>query len=475
VQTKPNLILFSDKLFPSSSGDHHSSDLRISSLVEQARHDLKAQAGETYGVLTQQAQEDLPVTLSGFMARLLLLEPDPEYLQMAVRFWIAAQREMLFRLQIDRTEIERCFCNGCSSGQLIEVALDLSDRHDQGRSVAALTFDSGLKLVYKPRDIGIEDWYFRALTWLNRIGAPLPFQTLQVLRRPEYGWVQFIPHRRCRSKQELRQYYRNAGALLCLLYVLRAQDCHFQNLLACVENPVLVDVETLFQPQLADSELPSVAQTGMIPHWRFGPEGQAYDVSALGCVTPQSTHFRIPSWSATGVQFELGVLMPRENVPFPLQDSFSPQSYVEEMASGFGETYRFLADHRRQLIAQIQSAACLRVRYIFRETVEYYEALNGGLRSTATPGITLSALPHSRAVFDSLRQHEVHALEQLDIPRFMLPATSCDLCGVENCFSGSGFELVADRIERLREEDLEQQENLLRLSWSFFGVSNSLS
>lgn len=474
MQQRPNLTLFSDKLFGETSGEHHLADPRVSRLVAQAMRELQEQAGRAYGVLSQNAQEALPFALSGFLARLLLLQPAPGYTQKVTRFWVNAQREMLCRLKLDRAKIEQRFADGHSCGQLTEVTLDLSDRHNQGRSVAALTFESGLKLVYKPRDIGIEDWYFQTLAYLDQIGAPLPFLTPKVLRRPGYGWVQFISHRRCRSKEEVSRYYRNAGAMVCVLYIIGAADCHFQNLVACGEYPVLVDAETLFQPELSDSEPTSVTRTGMVPQWRFGPQGEAYDISALGCVATRSTHFWIPNWSATGLRFELGVLSPHQNVPFPLTESFTPQSYVEEMVSGLSKTYCFLADHRRQLAAQIQSAKYLPVRYIFRETLEYYEAINDGLRSGASRRITLGALPRFRAVFDPFRHDEVHALEQLDIPRFTLPASSCDLGGVERCFRESGFALVTNRMEGLCEQDLERQVDALRLAWSLARLFTSL-
>lgn len=262
--------------------------------------------------------------------------------------------------------------------------------------------------------------------------------------------------------------------MVCVLYIIGAADCHFQNLVACGEYPVLVDAETLFQPELSDSEPTSVTRTGMVPQWRFGPQGEAYDISALGCVATRSTHFWIPNWSATGLRFELGVLSPHQNVPFPLTESFTPQSYVEEMVSGLSKTYCFLADHRRQLAAQIQSAKYLPVRYIFRETLEYYEAINDGLRSGASRRITLGALPRFRAVFDPFRHDEVHALEQLDIPRFTLPASSCDLGGVERCFRESGFALVTNRMEGLCEQDLERQVDALRLAWSLARLFTSL-
>lgn len=445
----------------------------MSQLAAQALDQVKTEAGKSYSVITPDAQESMRIALSEFLVRLLLLQPDPGYMQQILSLCVNANSEMLHRLELDRTEIESYFFEGHSCKELSAIALDLSDRHSAGRSVAILTFHSGLKVVYKPRETAIEEWYFQTLARFNQISAPLSFATLKVLSRPAYGWVQFIPHERCRCEVELRRYYQNAGALLCVLHVLAATDCHFQNLIASREHPVLVDAETLFQPEVADSESNSVLRTGMVPQWRFGPQGQAYDVSALGCVTPRSTHFLAPKWHGTEIGFEVGVLVPRENVPFPVAGPFTPQSYVDEMVHGFAETYRFLAHHRQDLIAEISKAQCLRIRYLFRETVEYHEAIGERLRSK-TGALALKALPQSRAVFYALRQDELQALEQLDIPRFTLPADSRHLCRVASCFRESGFAVALRLIKRLSEHDLEQQVSFLRLAWGMSRLASAL-
>lgn len=125
---------------------------------------------------------------------------------------------------------------------------DLSDRHNGGRAVLALQFSSGLRLVYKPKDLGTDEAFFSILTWLNCNGAPLQFRTLRVLRKPGYGWQEFVEQRPCENDQDVRHYYLRAGQLLCVIYVLSGTDCHFDNLVACAEHPVLIDTETLFQP-----------------------------------------------------------------------------------------------------------------------------------------------------------------------------------------------------------------------------------
>jgi lantibiotic modifying enzyme len=53
--------------------------------------------------------------------------------------------------------------------------------------------------------------------------------------------VEYLP---CQNQEEIKRYYQRAGQLLCLLYVLGANDCHNENLIACGEYPVLVDLET---------------------------------------------------------------------------------------------------------------------------------------------------------------------------------------------------------------------------------------
>ena len=45
-------------------------------------------------------------------------------------------------------------------------------------------------------------------------------------------------------------FYRRQGVLLALLYLLGMTDIHHENLIACADQPVLVDVETLLHPDL---------------------------------------------------------------------------------------------------------------------------------------------------------------------------------------------------------------------------------
>jgi lantibiotic modifying enzyme len=61
----------------------------------------------------------------------------------------------------DKADIQQMFrqsnCEQPNSlGKVTEIQTSLSDPHKQGRTVILLTFESGLKLVYKPKNLGME-------------------------------------------------------------------------------------------------------------------------------------------------------------------------------------------------------------------------------------------------------------------------------------------------------------------------------
>jgi lantibiotic modifying enzyme len=58
-------------------------------------------------------------------------------------------------------------------------------------------------------------------------------------------YVEQVP---CANLQEVQHYYQRSGMLLGLLYVLGGTDMHHENLVACGEHPVLIDLEASASP-----------------------------------------------------------------------------------------------------------------------------------------------------------------------------------------------------------------------------------
>jgi type 2 lantibiotic biosynthesis protein LanM len=440
----------------------------------------------------------------GGLARLFLQYPVlARRLGNISHLWVEANAEFLGRLEADMPELERVFGDdGEELGNVVELKSSLSDPHRGMRSVVALTFASGRKLVYKPKDMGTEAAYHRLLAWLNERGAPLPFKVLEVLDRSTHGWVEFVEHLPCRDHDEARRYYERAGMLLCLFYVLEGTDCHYENIIASGEYPVLIDTETLMhhrareivpEDENAQTEAfeqigHSVLRTGLLPRWELSAdERTAYHVSGLGEAAEQELAIRAPKWirvntDRMAVESAPVTLPARENVPRLGDVPLSLQEHSPQVVDGFRRMYRFLLDHRDTLLGSdpLRELAHEQVRFVFRATRVYGLILRNlhnrrYLRDGADRSIQLEQLgraqvpprdlvdgPDEKPLFWPVFAAERRAMEESDIPFFTARASSDALIvspgeEIEGCFQEPSFDLVLGVLDGLDDDDLEQQ------------------
>ncbi|MFL5660052.1 MAG: type 2 lanthipeptide synthetase LanM, partial [Ktedonobacteraceae bacterium] len=369
--------------------------------------------------------------------------------------WVEANVEFLRHLSSDWSEIQRLFDGGGALGQVETVQTALSDPHRGRRSVIALTFASGQKLVYKPKDLGVEEAFNRLLSWFNERDVPLPFKVLKVIDRGTHGWVEFVEHKPCIHMAEAQRYYRRAGMLLCLVYVLEGTDCHYENIIACGEHPVLVDIETLMhhRPRFETMEdgaqaeflayqqmAESVLRTGLLPNWQVHDQ-RAYDVSGLGTIGEQEFPALDGKWEhintdrmALGyasVKTPLQANQPTlEGIPLRLEE------HAEEVIEGFRQMYCFLRDQREALLvpeSPLHELARQQVRFVYRPTRVYgtmFKHLldptylrNGADRSISLELLGRAVLPLEGPLRDGEKScwwpvfaSERQAMEQMDTP-----------------------------------------------------------
>jgi len=337
---------------------------------------------------------------------------------------------------------------------------------------------------------------------LNEHDVPLPFKVFKVLNRSNYGWVEFIEALPCKDKEEAKRYYQRAGIVLCLAYVLEATDLHFQNIVACGEHPVLIDLETLLHPLVEEVEAQeaakrvqylanqhlghSVLRTGLLPLWRFDLENQSYDGSGLGAVSPQETSFRVPKWHNVNTDnmvlgSEYGKTQQLASVPSLDGANLKLNDYIEEIVSGFQQMYQFLMAHSKAILAPdgpLTAFAHQSVRFVFRPTKVYGFILAKTLepkflRDGAERSIQLDILSRVMLLSDTkprfwdLLRVEQYALEQMDIPLFAARSDSDALLiapdqSIDKFFTEPSFNLVVSRLSQLNDEDLEQQIGFIR-------------
>jgi type 2 lantibiotic biosynthesis protein LanM len=327
--------------------------------------------------------------------------------------WMTASAEMLRRLAGDRAGFAERFAGLPRSTPVSRFTVGISDPHDQGRGVAILHFADGSRLVYKPRDLSVEDAWHGLAAWMARSGAPVELGAARTWRRPGgYGWMEYVTGGSEIPAQQGATFFRRAGCLLAVLRWLRASDMHEENIIVRDAIPVPVDLETVLQPNLvlgkmkepalmAEAEAEdrldnSVLTVGLLPK-RMRIAGREQEVGGLA--SPDAV--RILEWTFTGVgrddMEEKRNEVERSTAGLALTANAEPlliADHAAEVAAGFRDTVMFLAAHREALFAAdgpLTSFANCRLRHVLRAT-GYYEILRREARWPAnqTNGVAWS-------------------------------------------------------------------------------------
>ncbi len=420
--------------------------------------------------------------------------------------WAEHVHEFCHRLDEDRAALAKLFNRGLDFGPVVEVRIGISDPHHRRRDVVIATFASGLKIVYKPKDLGIDEAFWNFIDWLNiqtLQGGALPLRTLKVLNRTTHGWVEFVEHQSCQHPCEVQRYYRRIGMLLCLAYVIGATDFHQENMIADGEQPVLLDLETMLQPlprpwdgllaASADQRAveimhDSVLRTGLLPFWIIGNPGKSYDVSGIGAEETLDTGYLGAQWENINtdrmqVVYRSSRTEAQGNRPMLNGDLVSAEDYVAEIRNGFTEIYRALLARRDELLTEdgpLSWFRGLKMRCLLRMSKAYVQILNRRLhpeflRNGADGSIELERLARDFVVVDpdpeyaapwGIYRAEVDALERLDIPFFAFFSDSDALLAdgrvvAPGFFPESGLQRASSRVRKLSEEDLRVQTDFI--------------
>lgn len=416
--------------------------------------------------------------------------------------WVETSAEFLDRLAADREAIQTEFSNGASLGAVEALGCDLSDAHHGGRSVVAVRFESGLKLIYKPRELALERAYFSLLNWLDGRGNPLPFRSLRVLERSGYGWVEFASNTACETEGEVDNYYRRAGMLLCLVYTLGGTDFHFENVIASGQQLILIDLETIMHPKLSvPTEIEKmggahylaqvhvqqgILGTGLLPWWVTNEQGATIDVSGLGGIDEQSGIDRIARWSDPNTDrmeltYEYGEITPSGNVVRLGEDVVSASDHVESIVAGFRAMHSILLESAEALLSNdspLKGFSPHHVRFLLRDTRVYgilllsaldCESLQDGARRSIELDILSKPLlgtAEPNRLWALLRSEQA-ALERQDIPFFSAPASENGITlesggSLQGCFVESPLECAHAKLRALKDDDVDALSQLIR-------------
>ena len=419
-------------------------------------------------------------------------------LTVAVDQWVSGSLDFLRHLGADWDAIRQRFAPAQEPGRLVKLDMDTGDPHQGGRSVSIATFSSGFRVVYKPKSLAAAVHFGELLDWLNACGADPAFRGLNILDRGDHGWVEFVEAQDCVSVDGVRRFYERQGGYLALLYAIGAADFHYENLFAGGEHPILIDLEGVLHPHVAnagpggsvdpadDVLNDSVLGLGLLPQFSWADnESDGIDISGLGARPGQVIPGGAVRLQGAGTdeahyaQSE-GTLPRGRHRPRLNGTDADPLDYVESIVDGFTSTYRRLVEHRDALLADDSPLARFaddRVRVLVRPT-QIYASL---LHASRHPNVLRDALDRDRLLdrlwvgverrpeLAGLVAAEHRDLEIGDIPLFTTLPGSSDVWTsagerLEGLIDETGMSRARRRIDRLGESDLSYQTWVIRAS-----------
>ena len=453
--------------------------------------------------------------------------------------WRANMHDMLTRVATDREALAYHF-DIPATYALTGIEWGLSDPHRGGRTVAVLSFadanttpahpdpplqappggaisnshsnsrvtsSHAVRVVYKPKDVRIEQRYQNVLglveSWLgDDTWRP---QTILAMA-DEYGYAEYVHVQPCEDDAQLKVFYRNAGRLLAVLHLLGASDGHCENLIANGPMLHLIDAETLFEaPRVepvtnsadaadstdsTDASNPlaeSVLRVGMLPTWSVGGKQQrAYDISALGVDSRDLTPTRSPGWRYPNTDdmvwafIETSPSQPT-SLPVPIGTPNPLAHHISDVAKGFTEVYRaaMAPEQQAELCAAIEAFRGVRRRIVLRATRVYAIVAEQATSATALSHANLRAFALEHLTRSSLLSPAGHwtwevcgaelvDMDNLDVPYFDHPLGSQTIETSSGPISGvlpgagDGLTSAVHRVQALDEADLSWQSRLIR-------------
>lgn len=417
--------------------------------------------------------------------------------------WRDACRELIRRLTDDRLLLVERLFDGEDPGPLTGVRGDAGDIHARGRSVAVLTFASGRRAVYKPKDLRIAAAYLELVRFLNGAGLELPLHVRTILPRGQYAWEEHVDPVPCATPAEVERFYRRMGMTIRLLQLLEARDFWLDNLIAHGEHPVFIDLEMLLQPRTrpAPAQLPAEREAYRRLHESAVPTAaivmntvidvgvSAEDLGALTTVRPFLAPFKSPrppqlvaNGHETSDRDRYVTWSHPEHAPTLDGEPADAGRYLDQLLDGYRAMDACLRSSRSRLLAPdglLRGMAELPVRYIHRDTWSCYQIAewsvapgrlaDGIRRERFLARLVKIALDRPDATDADIRiaAGEIESFRRLDVPLFQALPGGDAVMSVEGetipaYFDGTAWDRLVERLQDADETSIEQQTDLVR-------------
>ncbi len=395
-------------------------------------------------------------------------------------------KEALSRLEKDKEQIGKMFCEGSRTLVVSDIKGSISDSHSGGKSALKMVLNGKYHIIYKPHSIINEGIYHAILKKLaGKIDTEM--KSPSILLRKGYGWEEIIEYGECTKKEQAERYYYRLGLQMFLLFVLGTNDIHGENLIASKEYPVVVDLENLvgmpkekkrgdaFEMTLEFLQS-SVLSLGVLPD-------SENNLNAIGIAEERQAEFSVPKVVNRGtsdIQIRYGspTITFGENVPSLNGEYITPIDYLHEMQAGFRDIYRWAMEHKEELAGIVKTVRHLKSRYLLADTQRYVVLQNSSyhpmlLGNGADRKVYMHTIYYGRNMKDPVVRQtaasEIRDLLQHDIPLFTFENSGRSLYDSRGkefpmYFKREPFERVVRKIAGLNEDGLDRQLRLMEMA-----------
>ncbi|WP_061300072.1 type 2 lanthipeptide synthetase LanM [Herbidospora cretacea] len=443
----------------------------------------------------------LDVSQSGWLDRLETLPGLAYVMGMTCLQWRRVVHELFDRLRADLPRLRRTLWGWAAPGPVTGYSGDSGDLHNHGRVVTLLTFASGERVVYKPKDLRSVAGLMDVCTALNNHGLPLDLHTRQVVLRDGYGWEEYVVAEPGTDENSVRRFYTRLGMFARLAQFLECRDLWADNLVAIGEIPAFIDLENVLQGRISQPAVigprieslwgkveETVVKTAVVSFPRMIAGGvQAQDVGCLAALREQIAE--------NSAGFPAGWEEPPYRPTWGAGELADPRDYADEVAEGYRQMQVCLVRNQELLADATGPFALLRdapVRYIWRSTFDCGDLL----RMSVSPGALVDGVAREvclahlfRSAMGTLRvdpgrtdvleiiEQEIDAFRRMDIPLFLSrPASDSaftpDGDEIPGHFSGTAWDRLQDRVADLAGFPLEEHVAVLQTCLDITGAAD---
>lgn len=319
---------------------------------------------------------------------------------------------------------------------LLSFIAESSDSHNYARVPVRLSLCINSiiqQYFYKPVDISLYNFYAEFVT---------SFLTSYKIITPQVyysdnncGIIELLsPHCQDNNEDVIPTYfYSYLGVQLAILYALRATDMHMENIMACRNQPVILDLETIcyrLEPQIA------------------------WDVQYVGLVSDSKTSALLGGGNHRFIEFD--VIFQNDEPTKPSiktykeqkwvqnrlllsGDMVHPLAYFDNIVAGFKEGYQCILNQKRSIIEwmiekfsheQYQIRHLIRPTYIYSKELQMLDSPNSNSYRKRKDELLYRFynLPHlSHTIHKSIAAAETADLLYGDVPYFYSHSCNCHL------------------------------------------------